>query len=226
MMRLFGKFVLTFGALALLASPVLAQGQNKGQGRGGFGGGVGFFFLMAENVQKDMKLSSSQVDKIQETLRDVREKHQDDYAGLRDASPEERQAKMAAIRKTSAAEVKKGLDLSADQSKRFDQISLQQSGLQAFTDPDVAAKLGLTADQKTKLREIATSGRGAGGGRGAFNKDASDEERAEARKKMAETRRENLDKAMAVLTDSQKSTWKELTGDPIEVQFPRNRPNN
>ena len=61
--------------------------------------------------------------------------------------------------------MKKGLDLSDDQSKRFDQISFSNPCLQAFDDPTVAAKLRLTDDQKTKIREIAGANRG-GGGRG------------------------------------------------------------
>src|SRR5215207_1650400 len=101
MMRPFGKLILTFGALALLASPAWAQ-----QGRGGFGFGGGAFFLMAPNVQKDLKLTDEQVAKVQDTLRETREKHQDDFAGLRDASREERQTKMAAITKTINDEVK------------------------------------------------------------------------------------------------------------------------
>ena len=62
MMRFFGRFVLTVGALALLASPALAQG------RGGSGGGAAGF-LMAPNVQKDLKLTDTQVKKVQETDR-------------------------------------------------------------------------------------------------------------------------------------------------------------
>jgi hypothetical protein len=65
MMRFFGKLGLTLGALALLACPALAQG------RGGFGGGAAGF-LMAPNVQKDLKLTDAQVNKIQETLREMR----------------------------------------------------------------------------------------------------------------------------------------------------------
>jgi Spy/CpxP family protein refolding chaperone len=65
----FGKLGLALGALALLASPALAQGQT--QGRGGFGGGAAGF-LMAPNVQKDLKLTDAQVNKIQETLREMR----------------------------------------------------------------------------------------------------------------------------------------------------------
>jgi hypothetical protein len=217
-MRPLGKLVLTLGALSLLASPAWAQG------RGRFMGG-GAFFLMAPNVQKDLKLSDEQVGKVQETLQAVREKHQDEFAGLRDASPEERQAKMAALTKTMNDEIKKDLSLSPEQSTRFDQIALQARGLQAFADPAVAAKLKLTDDQKSKIQEIAESSRGQL--RGAFNKDASEEERAEARKKMAATQRENLSKAQALLTADQKKTWSEMTGKHIEIQFvPRRRPNN
>jgi len=211
MMRPFCKMVVTFGALALLASPAWAQ-----QGRGfGFGGG-GAFFLMAPNVQKDLKLSDEQTGKVQDTLREVMEKHREDYAGLRDASPQERQTKMQAISKTVNDEVKKALSLSAEQSKRFDQITLQTRGVQAFLDPSVAEKVKLTDDQKSKIREIGESSRG---NRAGLGKDATKEERAEAAKKRLETQRENMTKVQALLTDDQKKAWKELTGDPIEIQF-------
>jgi len=214
MLRPFGRLILTVGALAILASPAWAQG------RGGFGGGA--FFLMSENVQKDMKLSADQVGKVQDVLSEVREKHQDEFAELRDAAPEERQAKMATLTRTINDEVKKGLSLSAEQSKRFDQISLQSRGIQAFSDPSVGAKLKLTDEQKSKLREIAEATRGSFAG---FNKDASEEERAEARKKRAATQKENMAKVQAMLSAEQKTAWKELTGEPIEIQAPR-RPNN
>jgi Spy/CpxP family protein refolding chaperone len=217
-MRTFGKMVLAMGLVALLTAPAMAQG------RGGFGMGGGAFFLMAPNVQKDLKLTDEQVAKVPETLRAVREKHADDYAALRDASPEERQAKMRTLNEKVSDEVKKDLALSSEQSKRYDQISLQTRGLQAFADPSVASKLKLTDDQKSKIREIAEAGRGSFAG--AFNKDASEEERAAARQKMAATQKDNLAKAQALLTDDQKKEWKELTGEPIQVQYPARRPGN
>src|SRR5688572_8143870 len=107
MMRPFGKMVLTLGALALMASPAWAQG------RGGFGGGGGgAFILMAPNVQKDLKLTEEQVGKVRDVLREIGEKHRDDYAALRDASSEERVAKMATLNKSINEEVKKALALS------------------------------------------------------------------------------------------------------------------
>jgi len=212
MIRPFGRLILTVGALALLASPAWAQGRG---GFGMMGGGAGF--LRAENVQKDLKLSEEQVGKVADALTASREKHQDDFAALRDAAPEERAPKMAALTKTINAEVKKELKLSDEQSKRFDQIEIQARGLQAYADPAVSAKLNLTDDQKSKIRELA-QGTGRGGA-GAFNKDASKEERAEAAKKMLATRRENIAKVQAMLTDDQKKAWKDLTGEPIEIQF-------
>ncbi|MDR3634430.1 MAG: hypothetical protein P4L84_11545 [Isosphaeraceae bacterium] len=222
MIRPFGKFVLALGALALLASPAWAQAQK---GRGGFGGGFGGGpgFLMAPNVQKDLKLSDEQVGKVQETLREVREKHADDFQGLRDLSQKEREQKVASISKEVNDEVKKALSFSAEQSKRFDQISLQTRGLQAFVDPTVAEKLKLTDAQKSQIEEIRTSAREAV--RGAFNKDAGEEERKEAMKKFREASQESMKKVQALLTDDQKNEWKELTGEPIEFQPPR-RPNN
>jgi hypothetical protein len=209
-MRPLCKFVVTFGAVALLASPAWAQGR-------GFGGGGGATFLRAPNVQKDMKLSDDQIGRIQDALQASRDKHQDEFASLRDASPEERQAKMATLNKAISEEVKKALTLSAEQSKRFDQISLQSRGIQAFADSAVAAKLNLTDDQKSKIGAIGEAARGQ---RGAFNKDASEAERAEARKKRAEASKDSMAKAMAVLTDAQKTTWKELTGEVIEINLP------
>src|SRR5262249_60976108 len=104
---------------------------------------------------KDLKLSEEQIGKVRDTLQASREKHMDDFQGLRDASPEERVTKMASIRKAMNDEAKQGLSLSAEQSKRFDQIEIQSRGVQAFADPSVAEKLKLTDDQKSKIRELA-----------------------------------------------------------------------
>ncbi len=221
MIRSLGKLVVAFGALALLATPAWAQG-----GRGfGMGMGGGAAILRAPNVQKDLKLSDEQVGKVQDVLSEVNQKHQDDRAALRDLSQEERPAKMAELNKTISSEVKKALSFNDTQSKRFDQIALQASGLLAFADPAVASKLKLTSDQKSKIREIQESSRGQLQG---FNfKDASEQERADFQKKMATNQKENWNKALAVLTSEQKSDWKELTGEPVEINLPPfRRPNN
>ena len=217
MMRFFGKFVLIFGALALLVSPTWAQG------RGGFGGGAAGF-LMAPNVQKDLNLTDAQVRKVPETLAEIRKSHEGDYSDLRDASADVRWVKMARLSETVSDEVKKALSFSAEQSKRFDQISLQAHGLQAFANSTVDEKLKLTNDQKSKIREIVEATRSSLAG--ASNKDASEQERTDARSKRAATQKQNMTKVQSLLTDDQKKAWKELTGEPIEIQYPARRSNS
>ena len=202
MMRHLGTTVWTIAALALVVGTAEAQ-QQKGQRGGGFGPGGGLYILMAPNVQKDLKLSDEQTGKVQEALKTVREKHTDDMAALRDLPQDERPKRQRELSKTMSDEVKKELALTAEQSKRLDQIHLQQQGLQAFADPAIQDKLDLTAEQKQKL------GQNTGG------------DRAEMVKKFGEIRKESSEKAVALLSADQKKTWNEMTGEPSEIQLPR-----
>jgi hypothetical protein len=217
MMRFFGRFVLTIGALALLASPALAQG------RGGSGGGAAGF-LMAPNVQKDLKLTDTQVKKVQETLREIAERHQGDYTALRDASPDVRWTKIATLNETVSDEVKSALSFSAEQSKRFDQIGLQAHGLNAFASRTVDETLKLTDDQKSKIRELVEATRNSFAG--ASNNNASEQERTDARNKRAVAQKENMAKVQSMLTDDQKKAWQELIGEPIHIEYPARRSTN
>jgi hypothetical protein len=217
MMRFFGRFLLTVGALALLASPALAQG------RGGSGGGAAGF-LMAPNVQKDLKLTDTQVKKVQETLREIAERHQGDYTALRDASPDVRWTKIATLNETVSDEVKSALSFSAEQSKRFDQIGLQAHGLNAFASRTVDESLKLTDDQKSKIRELVEATRNSFAG--ASNNNASEQERTDARNKRAVAQKENMAKVQSMLTDDQKKAWQELIGEPIHIEYPARRSTN
>ena len=217
MMRFFGRFVLTVGALALLASPALAQG------RGSSGGGAAGF-LMAPNVQKDLKLTDTQVKKVQETLREISERHQGDYTALRDASPDVRWTKIATLNETVSDEVKSALSFSAEQSKRFDQIGLQAHGLNAFASRTVDETLKLTDDQKSKIRELVEATRSSFAG--ASNNNASEQERTDARNKRAVAQKENMAKVQSMLTDDQKKAWQELIGEPIHIEYPARRSTN
>jgi hypothetical protein len=217
MLRFFGRFVLTVGALALLASPALAQG------RGGSGGGAAGF-LMAPNVQKDLKLTDTQVKKVQETLREIAERHQGDYTALRDASPDVRWTKIATLNETVSDEVKSALSFSAEQSKRFDQIGLQAHGLNAFASRTVDETLKLTDDQKSKIRELVEATRSSFAG--ASNNNASEQERTDARNKRAVAQKENMAKVQSMLTDDQKKAWQELIGEPIHIEYPARRSTN
>ena len=65
--------------------------------------------LQSEVVQKELKLDKDQIDKIKQIATDIREKHQDDFAGLRDLSQEERGEKMRELMKKVGEETTKAL---------------------------------------------------------------------------------------------------------------------
>ena len=106
--------------------------------------------------------------------------------------------------------------LKPEQITRLKQISYQQRGAQAFTDPEVAKKLNLTDAQKTEIQTIRQESMQE------MREHLPGRLRTTARramKKMAELRKETLAKVDAKLNDEQQKTWKELLGAPFEVKY-------
>jgi Spy/CpxP family protein refolding chaperone len=205
--------------VALLAAPAMAQGQGRGFGM--MGGGAGL--LANKSVQQEIKASDEQVSKLNALAEELRGKQREAFQGFQDLSQEERREKMQAFQRTMQAEIDKGLKdvLKPEQTKRFNQISTQTAGVNAFATPRVADALKLTDDQKGKIRDIAQETQGQM--RELFQEIQNDREAG--MKKMAELRKSSTEKAIAVLTADQRTTWKDLTGEPFEVKF-EPRPNN
>jgi len=210
--RLQSIFVLVLAAW--LASPALGQPPFGGRG-GGFGGPG--MLLQNTGVQKELKLSDEQIQKIKDVTQKIQEKHKDDFAALAKVDQQERREKGQELFKTIGEETEKGLAdvLKPEQSKRLKQIGLQQRGGQAFDDEEVQKDLKLTDDQKDKIKTL--------------NEDARKEMREifqnaqgnfrEAGEKAAALRKETMEKVLALLTDEQKKAWKDMTGEPFEVRF-------
>lgn len=214
-MRTFAKTMLAFGAVALMAAPAWAQGQ----GRGGFGMGGGAFLLTNKSVQKELKVSGEQAEKLNTFATETMAKNRERFANAKDLSTEERQAK----NREAQAELTKGLAdvLKPEQVKRFRQLELQTVGVAAFGMPRVQEALKLTDDQKEKIRGIGEEARGNMPSREDFQADAD-----AAMKKRAEVSKGAAEKVVALLTEDQKKEWKELTGDPFDYKpEPFRRPN-
>ncbi len=208
-------------AFGALAAPALAQG------RGGFGMGMGgggaMMVLRNPDVHKELKLSEEQVGKLTALAEELQGSMQDRFQGLQDLSPEERRDAMMKMQKEMNEEVAgkvKGY-FSEEQMTRYNQLVLQSRGAQAWADEEIATKLKITDEQKKKLAEIQEAymaemrdSRQGGGG---------DPQAMQA--KMAEMRKANTEKVMAVLTPDQKKMWSEMTGKPFEfrMQMPRRR---
>lgn len=208
-MRAFARLFLTTSALVLMTSGAWAQGFA--------GGGGGGFVIMAPNVQKELKFTDEQSGKVRDTVMELGGKYRDQFMALRDLPESERPAKVRELSKALTDDVKKALSLSDEQAKRYDQIVLQQRGLQAFIDPDFQTKLRFTDEQKQKASELSTEARQKSED---IRKDAGDN-REELMRKFIELRKEYADKAIALLSDDQKKTWRELTGEPFEVKYER-----
>jgi hypothetical protein len=224
-MRSISRIVLVFGIALLLVAQASAQQRQRGQGqRGGGRGGFGGLgnLIRNEAVQKELKLDSDQVQKAEAAVQKVQEKHSGDRAGLQDLSQEERREKMVSLNKTISEETVKALDgiLKPDQIKRLKQIELQQRGEQALTDSEVQSQLKLTSDQKEKIKTIAAD---AAAERRELFQPGGGGDPQEAQKKMATLRKATMERISAVLTADQKQTWKEMTGQPFEVQMQRGR---
>jgi len=216
-MRTVHATALTLGLVALIAAPAAAQGQGRGFGRmGGSYAGL----LGNASVQKELKLDDKQVEKGKELAEKTGEEMREKMQGLQDLEPQERGAKMRVIMiEVNTSALKSiGEFLKPEQITRLKQISNQQRGAMAFSDPEVAKKLNLTDAQKSEIQEID---REAGQERREIFQETQGDREA-MMKKMAELNKKTLAKAEAKLNDEQQKTWKELLGAPFEIKYEQN----
>jgi hypothetical protein len=179
----------------------------------GFGGFGGFFGKGKELTDEQKEKAAKMMEKFQ-SLMDVAEDKLEDK--IREVFKDEIEGPNKEVEKI----------LKPEQMSRLKQISRQQGGPAAYLKPDNVKDLELKDEQKTKIKEISaeldkdraelfSSG---GGGMGGFRLSP------ETREKLNALTKEASEKATAVLTDAQKSKWKELIGEPFTVQFGGFRP--
>ncbi|WLD14617.1 hypothetical protein [Planctellipticum variicoloris] len=225
-MRFGATVVLASALLVSLASQAQAQGQRGfGGGRGGFGGfgGGGAAGLIAmEAVQKEIGVSTEQVEKIQTAIRELgggRGPGGGDRPNFQEMSEEERTKFFEEMRKQGEERAKKAeeilkANLDAKQLARLEELRIQREGAGALARTEVAAKLKLTDDQKEKIKEALASAQVdlRGGGGGGFDREAMQKRFEEAR---AKREKANAD-ALAVLTADQKTAFDGLQGAKFE----------
>jgi hypothetical protein len=215
-MKMHALLMFALVIVVAVASPALAQ---RGGGRGpGFGGGRGpggnsLGLLTQKSVQEELKMSDEQVKKATEQV----EKQRESFAGLRDLSREERQAKMQETAKANQAVLAD--ILKEDQLKRFKQISLQQRGGQALADPEIAQALGLSTEQKDRIQAIQDASQNEM--RELFQAGAAGGDRQEMQKKAEALRASVNEKSTSVLTAEQQTKWKEMNGEPFKGEIRR-----
>ena len=136
-------------------------GGGFGMGGPGFGGpGMGgattggpWMLLSQASVAKELNLTSDQKSQIKKINEKSQAATRDLFDSMQDASQEERQ-EIGKKLQSVTQESNKALAgaLSEDQVKRLKGIFLQFRGEQALRDPEIQDALGLTDDQKAKIR--------------------------------------------------------------------------
>jgi len=221
-MRLFMTLALGLAVTALVAGDSFAQqpgqpGRRGGQGqpgggRGGMGGGMfnnPAMLLANENVAKELNLTDEQKEKVKAARDKMTEKMREAFQGGGQPDREKMQAMMKELNEESTKML--GDTLKPEQSKRLKEISYQAMGAAAFANADVQKELKITDEQKEKLT--------------AIQNDVQKERRElmqggnardpETQKKLTALTKDANEKAMAVLTDEQKKSWKDMTGTPV-----------
>jgi len=204
-MRAIGKWVLAFGLLAVAVSTVRSEEPKKHILPEE--GAVELVLLRQKSVQEELKLTKDQIDKIH-TFADGQWKKAQELHKLEEGKTK---AQFEELGKENRKFVHEALN--ADQHKRLVQISIQVAGLIWALDPKVSKELNLTADQKTKIE--------------ALHKTAHKEvhevlqatDKTQRMAKMDALREAHGKQLLAVLTDEQKTKWKELAGEPFKGAF-------
>lgn len=199
-------------ASLLLGSFVSAAHAQRGGGR--FGGRM-FQVPVAsltqlEVVQKDLKLTDEQLEKLAELNDDLNERRRELFqpGGDRDAFRE----KWAKLNEDAAAGVNDILD--DDQEKRARELYIQANGPAVLLDETVSEPLKVTGEQQEQLREVLAASRDEFMNAGL--RDMDQEEAAEKVKELFASRDEKL---LAVLTEEQRDQFGKMQGEKIEIDL-------
>ncbi len=205
--------------ILVIQGTAVAQDQN--QNRRGRNRGVRdqlLRLLGEEKVQDHLKLSDEQlgaVEKISEEVSNEGRERRGGRRNFRNLSDEERQ-KLREEAQKRAQEIKKKLAgaLSEKQMNRLSEIAIQERGASALNNPDVAAKLKLTDDQKKKLVEVGRENRQKM--RAAFSEGRGGDRQA-MREKFTKLREEAHKALLAVLTKDQQAQFEKMKGEKFDL---------
>jgi len=180
------------------------------------------FLLVNEHVQRELKLSDEQVQKVNEAVHDIRQKRRAQLERFRKLPPPQGREKFLQIANSQEALDSSSKILEPEQIRRLKQIKVQQDGLEAFSQDAIVTALKLTRPQQEKIKKI----------------DAEASQKAQntpqvgtggnfprALTKVEAGRKALVDRAVEVLTADQRKVWQELVGQPFDFMPQPRAPN-
>lgn len=158
-------------------------------------------------VQEDLQTTPEQNKKIH-AFADQQWKKVNEMKALNDAERDRRFEEMARANQRFLKNT-----LKPKQCRRLNQIAMQTAGLLWVMRSDVAAELNLRDEQKRKIRALHREARKEAVEALRSNNGAVEEQ------KFRELRQKDHKRLMSVLTDEQKSKWKQMTGAPFRREL-------
>ena len=216
----------------LLAGLVIAQeGDKKGRrGRGGFGRGRGMMrmgglpdaagLLLLPKVREELDLVEEQIADLKKLGESMRPQGRRERPNFREMSEEQRREffeKMRKEREKRMAELNAKIKemLMPEQWERLQQIRIQAGGVRAFLSQELQQKLKITEEQVEKIR--TTLQQHFQDMREQIRSAFQSGNRENLRETFAKAQKEVMEKVLGLLSDSQRETYKKLTGEPFEV---------
>jgi len=215
---MFLKKVIVVVAVAALVGSAMAQGGGGRRGGGMQRGNPNSLssLINRPDVQKDLGITDDQKTK----LADIRTSSRQKMTDARTAAGDDPAARAAAMQKVGEEVGKEQVAvLTPDQQKRLKEIFVQVRGTQAVLNPEIQADLGISDDQKSKIKDLQERQTKANQELGAKQRDGSlSQEEAQAeRQKNTKVLADEVDK---VLTDAQKAKLKDMGGKPFTADAP------
>jgi len=198
------------------------RGQGGGQrGQGGGGGNDVASLIARKDVQAELKLSDGQKSKIDE-LTPQRQRGQGGQGqggqrgqgGQQGGGQGDREANRAR-QEELAKKIAEILD--DNQEKRLLELRIQRAGNRAVFMEEVASKLGVTEDQKSKLDDLRSKQRDA---QQSLAEKVRNQEVSREDAQATRTKNEKIldDEIAKVLTSEQKDQLKKLGGAPFKFE--------
>ena len=173
-------------------------------------------------IRQQLKLSKEQFDALNKAYSEHWSRVVTDTRNLAAMKEQERVRRLQELTGTFQSDFGKSTQsvLQAEQQARFGQLLLQSQGFNAFNDPLLQRRLNLTVKQLADLRAFSQQ----------FDQQlillqkAAQDDRAGATRRFLELRRQMGEQIGSVLTDPQRQTWLQLTGDPFGFPLQVNPP--
>lgn len=195
----------TFWTLALaLAVPAGCVAAEPAEAILPAGTTIQLILLRQKSVQEDLKVTPEVAQKVAEFTT----KESEEYQKALKLNETERKAKIEELERANRKFLED--NLSAAQRKRLGQITLQVTGLQQLTRPEVARALNLTEEQQKKFKEMHQEARKE------FAGLINSKDREGRNEKLAKLREAYDKKIDDLLTDEQKAKAKEYIGEPFK----------